>query len=71
MATIRLKNIIIKAKISVLEPICNGVGIFYYAGFVNDTYVHFLGCNKLIKRQIKENLLKTFLDGGFYGKKND
>ena len=47
-------------KIEVLEPICNASGVIYYAGFVNSEYAHFLGYDKLSKREIKENLLSAY-----------
>lgn len=48
------------AKIDVLEPIHNGCGTIYYAGFVNGEYVKFLGYDKLSKSEIKSKLLDRY-----------
>lgn len=52
-------------KIELLEPTSNLNGIIYYCGFVNGVYIHFLGYDKLKKKEIKENLLKTYKDKGY------
>lgn len=48
------------SKINILEPIHNGSGVIYYQGFVNGSYIHFLGYNKLTKREIKVKLLDKY-----------
>ena len=65
MTKINLENTIIKAKITILEPIYNCSGTIYYAGFVNDIYTHFLGYNKLNKKELKIQLLKKYIKDGF------
>ena len=48
------------AKIEVSSEIYNKGGTIYYAGWVNDTYVHFLSLDKLSKSEIKNKLLKKY-----------
>lgn len=48
------------AKIQVSSEIYNKGGTIYYAGWVNDTYVHFLSYDKLSKGQIKSKLLDRY-----------
>lgn len=52
-------------KIEVLEPINNGNGIIYYAGFVNGLYTHFLGYDELTKKEIKQKLLDKYNKDGY------
>lgn len=55
------------AKIELLEPIHNHSGIIYYAGFVNGVYTHFLGYDKLTKKEQKSKLLDTYKKLGYLG----
>ena len=71
MTTIKFENMIIRAKIDLLEPICNSSGTFYYAGFINDIYTHFLSYDRLSKKSVKVKLLKRFLASGYLLKKED
>ena len=48
------------AKIEPLEPIYNKGGTIYYAGWVNDEYVHFLSLDKLSRSDVKSKLLKKY-----------
>lgn len=48
------------AKIQVSSEIYNKGGTIYYAGWVNDEYVHFLSYDKLSKGEIKSKLLKKY-----------
>lgn len=48
------------AKIDILEPIHNGCGTIYYAGFVNGEYVKFLADYKLSRSEIKRKLLDRY-----------
>ena len=48
------------AKIIIFEPVMGISGMFYYAGFVSDSYVHFLADYKMSKRQIKIKLFKKY-----------
>ena len=48
------------AKIELLEPINNQCGTIYYAGFVNGSYIGFLGYDILTKKEIKSKLLKRY-----------
>ena len=51
-------------KIKLLEPTFNSNGTIYYCGFINGVYTHFLGYDKLKKKEIKELLLKTYKNKG-------
>lgn len=53
------------AKIELLEPISNAGGTIYYAGFVNGLYTHFLGYDKLTKKEIKDKLLDKYNKDGY------
>lgn len=48
------------AKITVSEPIMGQSGMFYCAGFVNDTYVHFLTDTKPTRKELKRKLLNKY-----------
>ena len=48
------------AKIQVSSEIYNMGGTIYYAGWVNDTYIHFLSLDKLSKSDIKSKLLDKY-----------
>lgn len=48
------------AKIQVSSEIYNKGGTIYYAGWVNNEYVHFLSYNKLSKSEIKSKLLDKY-----------
>ena len=61
----KLGNMIVKAKIDILEPISNGSGTIYYTGFVNGVHTHFIGYNKLSKRELKEELFKKHIKDGY------
>ena len=47
-------------KIDILDPICNPNGVIYYSGFVYGEYTHFLGYDKLTKKEIKTKLLDKY-----------
>lgn len=49
-----------RLKIDVMEPECNECGTIYFAGFVNDEYVHFLGYERLTLREIKNKLVQIY-----------
>ena len=53
------------AKVELLEPINNQCGTIYYAGFVNGSYTHFLGYDKLKTKEIKEKLLAIYRKNHF------
>ena len=42
------------------SEIYNKGGTIYYAGWVNDTYIHFLSLDKLSKGQVKSKLLDKY-----------
>lgn len=48
------------AKIDLFEPVYAPSGVICYAGFVNDTYTHFLGYDVLTKKEIKQHLLDRY-----------
>ena len=48
------------AKIQVSSEIYNNGGTIYYAGWVNDEYVHFLSLDKLSRSDVKSKLLKKY-----------
>ena len=48
------------AKIQISSEIYNNGGTIYYAGWVNDEYVHFLSYDKLSKNEIKSKLLDKY-----------
>ena len=50
------------AKIDIVEPISNMSGTFYYAGFVNGSYISFLGYNILTRKEIKNKLEEIYYD---------
>jgi hypothetical protein len=55
------------AKIELLEPVYNNCDTIYYAGFVNGVYTHFLGYDKLSKKEQKSKLLDTYKKLGYLG----
>ena len=48
------------AKIIVFEPIMGVSGLFYCAGWVGDTYVHFLTDTKPTRKELKIKILKKY-----------
>ena len=48
------------AKIIIFEPVMGISGMFYYSGWVGDSYVHFLADYKMNKKEIKIKLLKKY-----------
>lgn len=55
-----------KTKIDLYEPNYNINGVIYYSGIVNGVYTHFLGFDRLNKKQIKTKLLEKYnRDKGF------
>ena len=65
MTKIKIDNMIVKAKIDILEPISNGSGTIYYTGFVNGVHTHFIGYDRLTKKELKEKLLRKHIKDGY------